>query len=129
MAYGLVVVNHVLIDNTVSDLYREIGKRVADRRHAAGLTQESVAERAGIGTSYLAHIEAGRKKPTLDTLEGIARALSVETWQLLTDSKLSADEKLWQARERKLAEKVRRLSPNDIELLVAMATKMEKKRK
>jgi transcriptional regulator with XRE-family HTH domain len=113
----------------MADFYRALGRRIAERRHAVELTQEAVAASAGIGASYLAHIEAGRKKPTLDTLQKIAKALSVEPWQLLTDERASSDEKLWRARERKLAEKVRTLSRSELELLLSMATKLTRQSK
>lgn len=111
----------------MADFYRELGRRIAERRHAAGQTQEAVAGAAGIGSSYLAHIEAGRKKPTLDTLRKIAEALAVEAWQLLTDERIGLDEKLWRARERKLAGKVRTLGRAELELLLSMATKLARR--
>ena len=104
--------------------YKDLGRRISDRRHSAGLTQDTLAATAEIGTSYLAHIEAGRKKPTLETLRKIARALSVELWQLMTDSRMTPDEKTWQAEARKLADVVRNLSTEEVTLLLAMASKM-----
>jgi transcriptional regulator with XRE-family HTH domain len=118
----------VLIE-AMDDFYTALGRRIAARRRAEGLTQEAASSAAGIVTSYLAHIEAGRKKPTLDTLRKIAAALAVEAWQLLTDERASAADKLWSARERKLAEKVHRLSRGDLELLIAMAAKLGDKQK
>jgi transcriptional regulator with XRE-family HTH domain len=108
----------------VDTFYKELGKRISERRHAAGLTQDALAAAAEIGTSYLAHIEAGRKRPTLETIRKIAHALSVEIWQLMTDSRMTPDEKTWQAEARKLAEVVRNLSTEEVTLLLAMASKM-----
>jgi transcriptional regulator with XRE-family HTH domain len=108
----------------LADFYQQMGRRIAVRRHAASLTQEALAGAAGIGASYLAHIEAGRRKPTLDVLHRIAVGLSIEAWQLLTDSTMSADDRVWRARERKLAEKVQPLGREDLDLLIAMATKL-----
>ena len=108
----------------MDNFYKDLGKRISERRHAVGLTQEVLAATAEIGTSYLAHIEAGRKRPTLETIRKIARGLSVELWQLMTDSRMTPDEKTWQAEARKLAEIVRNLSTEEVTLLLAMASKM-----
>lgn len=61
------------------------------RREAAGLTQDQLAERAGIGKQYLSKIEnakphstTGRAPaPTLETLDAIARALRVDLSDVL----------------------------------------------
>ena len=47
------------------------------------MTQEQLAERAGIGRSYLARLETARQDPTLSTLEKIAKALRVKVAKLL----------------------------------------------
>lgn len=112
----------------MADFYQQLGRRIATRRHAASLTQEALAGAAGIGASYLAHIEAGRRKPTLDVLQRIAEGLSLEAWQLLTDSTISVEDKSWRAREKKLAEKIRPLGREDLDLLVAMATKLARRK-
>ena len=55
-------------------------KRLRERR---GLTQHELAEKAGIGRSYLARLETARQDPTLSTLEKIAKALRVKVAKLL----------------------------------------------
>jgi transcriptional regulator with XRE-family HTH domain len=59
------------------DIYAEIGKRVAALRRERGLTQEQIAERAGIGDAYVAKIEQGKKRPSVEVLEAIAKGLRV----------------------------------------------------
>lgn len=56
-------------------------KRLRKRR---GLTQEQLAEAAGIGRSYLARLETARQDPTLSTIEKLAKALKVKPATLLT---------------------------------------------
>lgn len=59
---------------------REIltGTRIRERRHAVGLKQATLAERAGISASYLNLIEHNRRRIGGKVLLGIARALDVE---------------------------------------------------
>jgi transcriptional regulator with XRE-family HTH domain len=43
----------------------------------AGITQTELAERTGIKRPNIARIEAGKHRPSLDTLEKIAEALNL----------------------------------------------------
>ena len=66
-----------------SDLIRGVSGVLIERvRHAAGLTQEDLAERVGTSRTALSAYEHGRKSPTLATAErivaGAGFALSVE---------------------------------------------------
>jgi transcriptional regulator with XRE-family HTH domain len=51
-------------------------------RQKCGLTQEKLAEKAGISAHYLAMIEVERKFPTPEMLDKLAEALDIETVQL-----------------------------------------------
>ncbi|MBI3800559.1 MAG: helix-turn-helix transcriptional regulator [Deltaproteobacteria bacterium] len=57
-----------------ADLASE-AQQVRRLRQQAGLTQETLAKRAGIARPNLARVESGRYRPSLETLERIARAL------------------------------------------------------
>jgi DNA-binding XRE family transcriptional regulator len=46
-------------------------------REYRGLTQQQVAETAGISKPYLSQLESGRRQGTTEVLVGIARALQV----------------------------------------------------
>lgn len=65
------------------DEKRLIGIRIEKLRKSRGLTRESFAEKADISTNYLGRMERGTENPTLDMLFKIAKALNVETWELL----------------------------------------------
>lgn len=67
-------------------LYQDLGKRIRQQRVLAQMTQEKLAERAGISLSFLGHIERGTRKASLDTLVKICNALSVSPGLLLQDS-------------------------------------------
>jgi transcriptional regulator with XRE-family HTH domain len=53
-------------------------------RLARGLSQEQLAERAGIHRNYLGGIERRERNVGLDNIENIARALDVSVSELLS---------------------------------------------
>jgi transcriptional regulator with XRE-family HTH domain len=55
-------------------------KALRDRR---GMTQEQLAERAGVSRTYLARLETARQDPTLSMLEKLAKALGVKVGRLV----------------------------------------------
>jgi transcriptional regulator with XRE-family HTH domain len=60
-----------------------VGKRIRELRKARGLTQEGVAESAGINPKYFGSIERGEVNLSLSTLDRIAKALHVQPAALL----------------------------------------------
>jgi transcriptional regulator with XRE-family HTH domain len=60
-----------------------IGMRIKALRQKRKLSQEALAERAGITRGYLARLETGRHEPTLTMLGKLAKALKVEIGGLL----------------------------------------------
>ena len=52
-----------------------IGKRIAILRKMAGLTQEQLAEKAGLQRTHVGRIEAGKYAVTLEVVQAIAEAL------------------------------------------------------
>ena len=64
---------------------RVLGQRVKQARKSAGLTQERLAQAAGIKRVTLARIEAGENSPRFETLQAIARGLGLPVERLLTD--------------------------------------------
>ena len=65
--------------------YEALGKRIRAQRKISHMTQEQLAEQAGISLSFLGHIERGTRKASLDTLVGIANALKISTDILLQE--------------------------------------------
>lgn len=58
--------------------------RLRALRVERGLTQEEFAEKSGISYKYYQAVEAGRKRDLrLSTLDRLASAHGLETWQLL----------------------------------------------
>ena len=56
-------------------------------REYRGLTQQQLADTAGISKPYLSQIETGKRKGTVDILSAIAKALNVSLDDLYEDQK------------------------------------------
>ena len=67
------------------EYYKMIGLKVAYYRNLKGLTQEQLAERMGVGTSFIGQIEAVNiaKAISLDTLFPLSKALEIPPKKLL----------------------------------------------
>jgi transcriptional regulator with XRE-family HTH domain len=61
-----------------------LAKNIKENRRKNGLSQDKLAEKAGISTPFVAMIEVSRKFPTPDVLDKIADALNIKTWELFT---------------------------------------------
>lgn len=57
--------------------------RLKKLRAERGMTQEALAEKAGLSRSYIARLELGQQDPTLGTLEKLAKALKVTVGELV----------------------------------------------
>lgn len=60
-----------------------IGKRLAELREQAGLSQEDLGVRAGLHGMSISKIERGVVQPKLATVNALARALGLEPGELL----------------------------------------------
>lgn len=63
-------------------LYRKLGERIEYLRKETGLTQEELAEKAGLHRAYFWDIENGRNI-SIKTAYNIARALNIKLSYLL----------------------------------------------
>ena len=59
------------------DLKRRFGTRLRGLRRQKGLTQEQLAEMANLSVDFISLIERGICAPSFESLEKLARALSV----------------------------------------------------
>jgi len=60
-----------------------LAENIKGKRREKGLTQEKLAEKAGMSLQYLAMLELARKFPSGEMLERLANALDIETYELL----------------------------------------------
>ena len=65
--------------------YQKLGTKIRKIRLDNQLSQEELAEKCNISTSFLGHIERGTRKMSLETLLSLASALETGTDQLLFD--------------------------------------------
>jgi transcriptional regulator with XRE-family HTH domain len=64
------------------DIRERFGDAVRVRREALGLTQEELADRAGIHRTYLSDVERGTRNLSLVNIERLATGLSVRMAEL-----------------------------------------------
>lgn len=55
--------------------WTDFGRAVADRRRALGLTQRDLADLAGVSSTTVQALEAGRRPARVDSLHRVLRAL------------------------------------------------------
>lgn len=70
----------------ISNISKQFGNAVRNRRMASGLSQEKLAERAGLHPNYIGMIERGVRNATLDVSMRIARALKVGLPKLIEEA-------------------------------------------
>jgi transcriptional regulator with XRE-family HTH domain len=64
------------------DIRERFGFAVKSRREELGLTQEDLADRAGIHRTYLSDVERGSRNICLINIERVAAALSLPASEL-----------------------------------------------
>ena len=65
--------------------YRSIGENIRKSRKTKKMTQETLAERAGLSVNYIGSIERGEKLPSLETFIVILNQLGVTADCILQD--------------------------------------------
>lgn len=63
---------------------RAMGKRIRRARRMLDLTQEQLAEMAGVSTSFVGHIERGTRVPSAETLYKLCRAVEITMEHAIT---------------------------------------------
>lgn len=64
---------------------QRFGQRVRLIRHEKELSQEELADRAGVHRTYIGMIERGEKNATIVTIVKISGALGVQAMELVRD--------------------------------------------
>ena len=64
-------------------ILKKFGKKVREERLKQNLSQEKLAEKAGLHRTYIGMIERGEKNITLTNIVKIASALNLEAKDLL----------------------------------------------
>lgn len=99
--------------NNKNILIYEIGQRIKKYRTQKKLTQEQVAEMAGISPKHLSRIENGHHNPRFDMIIQIAQALNIPTDALARDISDDNIEVFWES----IKPNVEKLSIGQLEYL------------
>jgi transcriptional regulator with XRE-family HTH domain len=62
---------------------QRFGERVRLLRGEAGMTQEDLADRSGIGRVFISQLENGHKEPCLDVMDALAGTFKISLADLL----------------------------------------------
>ena len=62
---------------------RALAIAVRELRARRGMTQEQVADAAGVSRGYLGELESGRRRPSFEGVVRVARALDIELVELI----------------------------------------------
>lgn len=68
----------------LSDATAEFGRRVRARRNELGLSQEKLAEAAGLHWTFVGQVERGQRNLTLHNILRLASSLQVDSGELVT---------------------------------------------
>ena len=60
------------------------GLAIREARSRAGVSQERLAELAGLDRTYVSGVERGSRNPTLDSMSRLAAALNLPLSELIT---------------------------------------------
>lgn len=63
--------------------YLDIGNRIRTERLKRDISQERLAEMAGVGTTHISHIETGNTVPSIKAFIAIVNALELSADELL----------------------------------------------
>ena len=65
------------MDSRDDQIIEAFAKVLQARRRAVGLSQEEIAHRAGLSTSYVSLLESRKRQPTLSVLSVLGRELDM----------------------------------------------------
>lgn len=65
------------------ELFLSFGRTVRERRMALGLSQEQLADLAGLHRTYVGSIERGERNPSLLNIARLAKALKLQPRDLM----------------------------------------------
>ena len=97
--------------------YKTVGHRIRTVRLQKKLTQEKLAEAAGVGITHISHIETGNSIPSLQVTVDIVNALGCSMDELLCMEVTQARP----VRDNWLSELVADCSDVEVKLITAMA--------
>jgi len=104
--------------------FKVIGNRIKNERKLSNQSQESLAEKLNISTSFQSRMERGATTISLDMLTRIAEALVIPLSRLVTGVADCSDESL----DEELSSATNDFSPNEKRLLLDIANLIKRNR-
>ncbi len=74
------------------NLLKGMGKRIAARRKALGITQEEIAEKLDVSTQMISNLECGKKAIRLQNLVKLSEILNISIDYLLTGKQMISND-------------------------------------
>lgn len=98
---------------------KKLGLRLRELRRSAHMTLEDLADKADLNPNYIARVERGEVNVTVQTLERIAKGLSLDLQEILIRDKQPIDEKKL---KKELGTIISKLEPEKLHALKALLT-------
>ena len=105
------------------DIKKLIGSKIRELRIKRSLTQEELAHRSDLHTTFIAHIESGRKVCSVKSLQKIASALNIPVFVLLQTDRIPSVTK-YDPHTEKLLSLIRDKSDADKQFLISIASSL-----
>lgn len=96
-----------------------LGKNIAKLRKLNNITSTELSNIVGIKQPYLSQIENGKRSPSLDVLQGIAKALNTTVSELLGEVPETLPENM-----KRLVDTVKDLNNDQIDAIISMVKEM-----
>ena len=110
-----------------NDIYTVVAKHLRLKRLQAGLTIEDLADAAQISPSFLAYLEANKKKASLTTVVKLAKALNVSISELFNEKTVPGTPPDTQKSINKLLKLLGNQTPENTETILATLAILSKK--
>jgi transcriptional regulator with XRE-family HTH domain len=72
-------------EKVATPLQQQFGTLVRRRREAVGLSQEALADKAGLHRTYISLLERGRRMPSIEVVRKLAAALETTMTSLVAE--------------------------------------------
>ena len=69
----------------VPNIKATFGIRIRELRQAKGISQEALADKAGLDRTYISSIERGKRNVSLENIERLAKALKISVRDFFKD--------------------------------------------
>jgi transcriptional regulator with XRE-family HTH domain len=68
----------------------DIGEKIKNLRISNGMSQNTLAKKAGIAQSTLSYVENGCKQPKFETLQSVCQGLGISVFELLAYNEIAS---------------------------------------